>query len=162
MFAETPLIRKKRRRELVAKCIFGAMSVIIVVPLVLIVGYLFKEAWPLLSWDFLTSNPTGGMRRGGIWSALLGTLFYAWAAMRHVPLAAELLTVWLVLMAVLQYIIFRTRLGRGLRTILRPRHDGSDVGGFRYDTGKAVMGERLAPASTATTLPFRSTATPHG
>ena len=75
MFAETPHIRKKHRRELVAKFVFGAMSVTIVVPLVLIIGYLFKEAWPLLSWDFLTTNPTGGMRRGGIWSALLGTLW---------------------------------------------------------------------------------------
>jgi phosphate transport system permease protein len=75
MFAETPLVRKKRRQELVAKGILGAMSVAIVVPLLLIVGYLIMEAWPLLSWDFLTSNPTGGMRKGGIWSALLGTLY---------------------------------------------------------------------------------------
>jgi phosphate transport system permease protein len=51
------------------------MAVAMVVPLVLIVGYLFKEAWPLLSFDFLFTNPAGGMRRGGIWSALLGTLY---------------------------------------------------------------------------------------
>jgi phosphate transport system permease protein len=75
MFAETPLVRKKRRQELVAKSILGAMSIAIVVPLVLIIGYLVIEALPLLSWDFLTTNPTGGMRRGGIWSALLGTLY---------------------------------------------------------------------------------------
>jgi phosphate transport system permease protein len=75
VFAETPLIRKKYRREMAAKLIFGAMSFVIVVPLVLIVGYLVKEAWPLLTWDFLTTNPAGGMRRGGIWSALLGTLY---------------------------------------------------------------------------------------
>src|SRR4051812_11607089 len=75
MFAETALVRKKRRQELIAKCLLGAMSVAIVVPLLLILGYLLFEAWPLLSWDFLTTNPTGGMRRGGIWSALLGTLY---------------------------------------------------------------------------------------
>jgi len=75
MFAETPLVRKKHRQELAAKIILGAMSVSIVVPLVVIVGYLVKEALPLLSWDFLTTNPTGGMRKGGIWSALLGTLY---------------------------------------------------------------------------------------
>jgi phosphate transport system permease protein len=75
MFAETPLVRKKRRQELVAKSILGAMSIAIVVPLVMIIGYLVIEALPLLSWDFLTTNPTGGMRRGGIWSALLGTLY---------------------------------------------------------------------------------------
>jgi phosphate transport system permease protein len=41
----------------------------------LIVGYLLVQAWPLLSWDFLTTNPTNGMRKGGIWSALLGTVY---------------------------------------------------------------------------------------
>ena len=46
-----------------------------IIPLFLIVGYLVKEAWPLLSLDFLFTNPTGGMRHGGIWSALLGTLY---------------------------------------------------------------------------------------
>jgi phosphate transport system permease protein len=75
MFAETPLVRKKHRQELAAKIVLGAMSVSIVVPLVVIVGHLVIEALPLLSWDFLTTNPTGGMRRGGIWSALLGTLY---------------------------------------------------------------------------------------
>ena len=75
MFAETPLVRKKHRQELAAKIVLGAMSVSIVIPLVVIVGYLVKEAWPLLSWEFLTTNPTGGMRKGGIWSALLGTLY---------------------------------------------------------------------------------------
>jgi phosphate transport system permease protein len=46
-----------------------------VVPLLLIVGHLVIEALPLLSWDFLTTNPAGGMRRGGIWSAFLGTIY---------------------------------------------------------------------------------------
>ena len=75
MFQETAHTRQKHRREMTARVIFGVMSFAIVVPLVLIIGYLFKEAWPLLSWDFLTTNPAGGMRRGGIWSALLGTLY---------------------------------------------------------------------------------------
>ena len=75
MFTETPLVRKKRRHELIAKAVLAAMSLSVVVPLVLIIGYLLVEAMPLLSWDFLTSNPAGGMRRGGIWSALLGTLY---------------------------------------------------------------------------------------
>jgi phosphate transport system permease protein len=46
-----------------------------VLPLLAIVGYLIVQAWPLLSWDFLTQNPTGGMRKGGVWSALLGTIY---------------------------------------------------------------------------------------
>jgi len=74
-FTETPIGRRKRRLEIVAKSIFGLMALAMVVPLVCIVVYLVVKAWPLLSWDFLTTNPTGGMRRGGIWSALLGTIY---------------------------------------------------------------------------------------
>jgi len=39
------------------------------------VGYLVIQAAPILSWDFLTSIPIRGMRAGGIWSPLLGTLY---------------------------------------------------------------------------------------
>ena len=56
---------------------FGAMALAMVVPLLLIIGYLVAKAWPLLSWEFLTSNPTSGMRKGGVWSALLGTIYLA-------------------------------------------------------------------------------------
>jgi phosphate transport system permease protein len=75
MFAETAFVRKKQRREVVARAVFGLMALAMVVPLLVIVGYLLIKAWPLLSWSFLTENPVGGMRRGGIWSALLGTLY---------------------------------------------------------------------------------------
>jgi phosphate transport system permease protein len=74
-FAETPLIRAKRRHETIARAVLGFMAFAMVVPLLLILGYLVERAWPLLSWDFLTQNPTGGMRKGGVWSALLGTIY---------------------------------------------------------------------------------------
>lgn len=74
-FRETAFSRKKRRAELYARVGFGLMALALVVPLVAIVSYLVVQAWPLLSWDFLVSNPTGGMRHGGIWSALLGTIY---------------------------------------------------------------------------------------
>jgi hypothetical protein len=41
------------------------MTVLMVVPLVLIVGYLFYQAWPALSLDFLLEVPRNGMRAGG-------------------------------------------------------------------------------------------------
>jgi phosphate transport system permease protein len=75
MFTATPFARAKQRRELAAKWLFGAMVLALVVPLFLIIGYLVWQAWPLLSLDFLLENPTSGMRRGGIWSALLGTVY---------------------------------------------------------------------------------------
>jgi phosphate transport system permease protein len=74
-FCETAYVRKKMRGERVAQVAFGLMAITLVVPLLLIVAHLVTEALPLLSWEFLTTNPTGGMRRGGIWSALLGTIW---------------------------------------------------------------------------------------
>src|SRR5713101_2781279 len=75
LFTETPLIRKKKRKELLAKGIFGGMALAMIIPLLMIIGYLLIKAWPVLSWDFLIHNPTDGMRKGGIWSAFLGTIY---------------------------------------------------------------------------------------
>ena len=75
MFAETALVRAKQRNERIAKLVLGFMAFAMVVPLLWIVGHLVIEAMPLLSWDFISTNPMGGMRRGGIWSALLGTIY---------------------------------------------------------------------------------------
>lgn len=74
-FGETAYGRRRQRSEVIAKCVFGAMAALIVIPLFLIIGYLIAQALPLLSLDFLLTNPEGGMRRGGIWSALLGTVY---------------------------------------------------------------------------------------
>jgi phosphate transport system permease protein len=74
-FAETAFVRRKRRQERAAQVGLGLMALAMVVPLLLIVGYLVVRAFPLLSWEFLVRNPTGGMRQGGIWSALLGTVY---------------------------------------------------------------------------------------
>ena len=74
-FIETPFVRKKRRNEHIAQGIFAVMVACILIPLFLIVGYLVKEGAPLISWDFLTTNPVSGMRKGGVWSALLGTIW---------------------------------------------------------------------------------------
>ncbi len=75
MFTETPLVRKKKRAETFAKVVFLCMALLMIIPLLLIVGYLFYKAFPILSLDFLLTNPKNGMRAGGIWAPLLGTLY---------------------------------------------------------------------------------------
>ena len=75
VFTETAATRRKRLTERLARGLFGLMALSLVVPLVTIVVYLFVQAWTLLTCDFLTSNPIDGMRRGGIWSAFLGTIY---------------------------------------------------------------------------------------
>lgn len=74
-FAETPAVRRKLRQEALAKWIFFAMAAAMVVPLVLIVGYLVVRAAPSLNLEFLLEVPKRGMTEGGIWPALVGTLY---------------------------------------------------------------------------------------
>jgi phosphate transport system permease protein len=69
------LTRRKQLSEFMARTVFLLMTLLMVVPLLLIVGYLLYQAWPILSLDFLLSNPKHGMRAGGIWSPLLGTVY---------------------------------------------------------------------------------------
>ena len=74
-FTETPHGRRKRRHEAVAKTIFGAMAAAMIVPLLLIIGYLVVRAAPSLSLEFLLDVPRKGMTEGGIWPALIGTIY---------------------------------------------------------------------------------------
>ncbi len=75
MFQANPLTRRKHLSETIAKSLFGLMTLLMVVPLLLIVGYILYQALPILSFDFIFSNPSHGMRGGGIWSPLLGTCY---------------------------------------------------------------------------------------
>ncbi|MDO8541820.1 MAG: phosphate ABC transporter permease PstA [Opitutaceae bacterium] len=74
-FTATPLIRKRLRQETMAKWIFFGMAAAMVVPLLLIIGYLAVRAAPSLSLEFILDVPRRGMTAGGIWPALVGTIY---------------------------------------------------------------------------------------
>ncbi len=74
-FRATNFTRRKKRYELAARLVFLMMTLLMAVPLLLIIAHLVHEAWPILSWDFLLTNPRHGMRAGGIWAPLLGTIY---------------------------------------------------------------------------------------
>jgi phosphate transport system permease protein len=74
-FTRTTLVRKKLFYEKIAKLVIILMTMAMVLPLLLIVGYLIYKAAPALSLDFLFDLPRRGMREGGIWPALLGTVY---------------------------------------------------------------------------------------
>jgi phosphate transport system permease protein len=75
LFARTDLGRRKERAERAAQAVLSGMALLVIVPLALIIIYLVVEAWPLLSLDFLLESPRRGMREGGVWPALLGTVY---------------------------------------------------------------------------------------
>jgi len=74
-FTATPQVRRKYRQEAIAKWIFFIMSASMIVPLLLILGYLIQRAWPSLSLGFVLDVPIRGMKEGGIWPAFIGTIY---------------------------------------------------------------------------------------
>ena len=74
-FTETRIGRNSLLTEKIAKFVFLLMTLTMVLPLLLIVGFLFYKAWPALSIDFVLELPKNGMREGGVWPAFLGTLY---------------------------------------------------------------------------------------
>jgi phosphate transport system permease protein len=74
-FGKTAYVMKKEQRQTIAKYSFLTMAMLMIVPLLGIIGYLVYHAAPSLSWEFLVEVPKRGMREGGIWPALIGTIY---------------------------------------------------------------------------------------
>ena len=75
MFTETPIDRRKRLIENVMRIFLLVVTSVMIIPLLLIIGYLLYKAIPVLSFEFLFSNPRDNMRAGGIWAPFLGTIY---------------------------------------------------------------------------------------
>ncbi len=75
MFTETPFVRQKRRSETAAKWVFFGMAASMILPLLLIIGFLVVKAAPSLSPAFVLDVPRRGMTEGGIWPAFVGTIY---------------------------------------------------------------------------------------
>ncbi|MBN2294832.1 MAG: phosphate ABC transporter permease PstA [Pirellulales bacterium] len=76
-FSATPLEKRRLRRERIAKSLFAVVTALLVIPVIVIIGYLIFRAWPVLSPSFILDNPTNRMTAGGIWAPLVGTVFLA-------------------------------------------------------------------------------------
>ncbi|NMC84258.1 MAG: phosphate ABC transporter permease PstA [Anaerolineaceae bacterium] len=51
------------------------ITLLTVLPILGLVGYIIAKGSPALNWGFLTQMPTDGMRAGGIMPAIVGTLY---------------------------------------------------------------------------------------
>lgn len=76
----TPVIRtntdrKKRLSQAVAFTLFRLMSYSVVAILFLILGFIIIRGIGVINWDFLTKAPEEGMTKGGIFPAIVGTLY---------------------------------------------------------------------------------------
>ena len=80
-FAATTLNERNKRKEALYRLLFGFMTLLLIVPVVLIVATLIVRGGPALSFDFFFSSPTNGMTEGGIFPALIGTLWIVLGAL---------------------------------------------------------------------------------
>ena len=87
MFAATELNIQNRRRESLIRTLFMVMTVLLILPVLMILGTLIYKGGPAISWEFLFSDPIDGMTAGGIFPALVGTVWLvAVALLVSVPL----------------------------------------------------------------------------
>ena len=74
MFEASPLNEQNMRVEGRMRLLFLGMTVALITPVVLILGVLVARGAPVISWAFLTTDPTNGMTAGGVFPALVGTI----------------------------------------------------------------------------------------
>ena len=87
MFQASELNHRDRRVQWLYQGLFGVMTVLLILPVVIILGTLIYKGGPVISIDFLFTYPTDGMTAGGIFPALLGTVWLvAVALLCSVPL----------------------------------------------------------------------------
>ncbi len=95
MFEATPQVLRRRRQERIAAIVLATMTACIVLPLFAILGYLVVKAWPSLSWAFLFEPPREMQTKGGIWPALIGTIYLVVVALLAAAPVGVLAAVWL-------------------------------------------------------------------
>ncbi len=87
MFAATELNLKNQRTQSLFRTLFMLMTGLLIGPVVIILATLVIKGSSVISIEFLFSHPTDGMTAGGIFPALLGTVWLvAVALLISVPL----------------------------------------------------------------------------
>jgi phosphate transport system permease protein len=87
MFAESSLNVRNKRVQKLFQILFMLMTLLLIVPVIVILATLIAKGGSIISIDFLFTEPTDGMTAGGIFPALLGTIWIvAVALLASVPL----------------------------------------------------------------------------
>lgn len=81
MFAETSLNARNKKVQTLFRSLFMLMTLLLIVPVVIILATLVYKGGSMISIDFLFTDPTNGMTAGGIFPALLGTVWLVTVAL---------------------------------------------------------------------------------
>src|SRR5210317_251396 len=80
-FLETDLNVGTKRTETLFRILFMIMAGLLILPVLIILTTLVVKGSSIISFEFLFSNPTNGMTEGGIFPALLGTMWLVGVAL---------------------------------------------------------------------------------
>lgn len=75
MFAQSALNAKNKKVQGLFKALFMLMTILLVIPVLVILATLIYKGGSMVSLEFLFTDPTKGMTAGGIFPALLGTVW---------------------------------------------------------------------------------------
>jgi phosphate transport system permease protein len=81
MFATTDLNLRNKRNESLIRTLFMMMTVLLILPVVIILATLIYKGGSTISFEFLFTEPTNGMTAGGIFPALIGTIWLVTVAL---------------------------------------------------------------------------------
>ena len=75
MFAETELNIRNKKIQTLYRVLFMLMTGLLILPVLIILATLIYKGGSVISMDFLFTAPTDGMTAGGIFPALIGTVW---------------------------------------------------------------------------------------
>jgi phosphate transport system permease protein len=75
MFQATALNLRNTRIQSLARILLLLITGLLIAPVLVILGTLVVKGAPAVSWEFLTADPAQGMTAGGIFPALVGTIW---------------------------------------------------------------------------------------
>jgi phosphate transport system permease protein len=67
-------MRNRSLAQTLGFALLGLIALVVVVPILLVVGTIVARGITAINWEFISSMPYGGMRKGGILPAIVGTL----------------------------------------------------------------------------------------
>jgi phosphate transport system permease protein len=62
-------------KQKIAFTLLGIAATLVIVPVIVIFAILIQKGLPAINWQFLTTMPRMGMKAGGIFPAIMGTLY---------------------------------------------------------------------------------------
>lgn len=69
------MILVKKKKEKIVENLIKVVGILSIIPVFIILGYIVFKGISAISWDFLTKMPEDGMRAGGIFPAIVGTIW---------------------------------------------------------------------------------------